>query len=421
MKARAHRYLAAAISILLLTASLISLSGCAGKVQAADLMKGIPANSVSGLPTDARFIGNTADFSLELFKKSIDPEKNSLVSPLSVLLALAMTANGADTATLAEMEAVLGGDIPLAELNEYLYTYVDGLPSDKKAKLSIANSIWFRDNEDRLQVEPDFLQTNADYYRAAAYKAAFDQQTLKDINNWVEANTDGMIDKILDQILDDAVMYLLNAIVFDAEWKVIYNKNNMRLGDFTAADGSKQAAEFMFSEEAHYLDDGRATGFIKPYAGDEYSFVALLPNEGTELQDYLAGLDGESFLRVIGGAQEITVSATMPKFSYDYTVQMNDCLKEMGMPTAFSASQADFSRLGKSSRGNIFIGEVLHKTFIAVDERGTKAGAVTKVEMRDEAYIETKVVTLDRPFVYAIVDNATKLPLFIGTVLEVSE
>lgn len=421
MKARAHRFLAMAISILLLASLVVNLSGCAGKVQAADLMKGMRANPVGGLPADTRFIENTAEFSLKLFKKSIDPEKNSLISPLSVLLALAMTANGASTATLAEMEAVLGGDIPLAELNEYLYSYVESLPSTKKVKLSIANSIWFRNDENRLQVEPDFLQTNADYYRAAAYKAAFDQQTLKDINSWVKDNTDGMIDKILEQILDEAVMYLINAIVFDAEWKEIYNKNNMRQGEFTAADGSRQTVEFMSSEEALYLDDGRATGFIKPYADDKYSFVALLPNEGIGLQDYLADLSGENFLRFLDEAQEITVSATMPKFRYAYTVQMNDCLKEMGMPAAFSASQADFSRLGRSSRGNIFIGEVLHKTFIAVDERGTKAGAVTKVEMQDEAYIETKVVILDRPFVYAIIDNATKLPLFIGTVLEVSE
>ena len=144
----------------------------------------------------------------------------------------------------------------------------------------------------------------------------------------------------------------------------------MRQGEFTAADGSRQTVEFMSSEEALYLDDGRATGFIKPYADDKYSFVALLPNEGIGLQDYLADLSGENFLRFLDEAQEITVSATMPKFRYAYTVQMNDCLKEMGMPAAFSASQADFSRLGRSSRGNIFIGEVLHKTFIAVDERG---------------------------------------------------
>jgi serpin B len=87
------------------------------------------------------------------------------------------------------------------------------------------------------------------------------------------------------------------------------------------------------------------------------------------------------------------------------------------MPTAFSAAAADFSKLGRSTRGNIYLYEVLHKTFIAVDERGSKAGAVTKVEMRDEAYFETKIVRLDRPFVYAIIDNATNLPIFIGTVV----
>lgn len=405
------------LCLLLLVAVAINTSACATRVEAADLMKGVAANKVSGKPADEKFTANVATFSLDLFQNSIDSAENSLVSPLSVLLALGMTANGADTETLAEMEAVLGGDIPLAELNEYLYSYVDSLPSAKKAKLSIANSIWFRDDQDRLMVEQDFLQTNADYYSAAAYKAAFDKQTLKDINNWVKVNTDGMIDKILDEIAEDAVMYLINAIVFDAEWETIYNKGNINQGEFIAVDGNKQQADFMSSEEAHYLDDGRATGFIKPYAQGDYSFVALLPNEEIDLQDYIASLSGESFLRIINEAQEITVSATMPKFSYDYTVNMNDSLKDMGMPTAFSAAAADFSKLGRSSRGNIYLWEVLHKTFIAVDERGTKAGAVTKVEMRDEAYYETRVVRLDRPFIYAIIDNATNLPMFIGTVV----
>ena len=106
----------------------------------------------------------------------------------------------------------------------------------------------------------------------------------------------------------------------------------------------------MFSEETWYLDDGKATGFIKPYAGDKYSFVALLPNEGIEVRDYLAGLSGENFLRIINEAREIAVNANMPKFSCAYTVELNDCLKEMGMPAAFSAAQADFSRLDRSSR-----------------------------------------------------------------------
>lgn len=203
-------------SILLFAAVLLNSSGCAGKVQAADLMDGISAQAVQGKPIDARFIENTADFSLELFRATIDAAENSLVSPLSVLLALGMTANGAATETLAQMEAVLGNSIPLAELNAYLYTYVEGLPSREKVNLNIANSIWFREN---LAVEKDFLQTNADYYGAAAYKSAFDQQTIQDVNNWVEENTRGMIDKILEEIAPDAIMYLINAIAFEGNGK----------------------------------------------------------------------------------------------------------------------------------------------------------------------------------------------------------
>ena len=116
-----------------------------------------------------------------------------------------MTANGAAGATLAQMETVLGRDIPLAELNQYLFSYVQSLTSAKDSKLRIANSIWFRDDSS-LQVAQDFLQTNADYYRASAYKAAFDLQTVRDINHWVEDNTDSIIEKIIDDIPADAVM-----------------------------------------------------------------------------------------------------------------------------------------------------------------------------------------------------------------------
>ena len=410
-----------AFSILLLAAITLNLTACAPTVQAADLMAGISGKTVQGKNADAKFIGNTADFSLALFKKTISQEKNSLISPLSVLLALAMTANGADSQTLSEMERVLGRDIGLEELNEYLYSYVRNLPNEKKSKLTVANSIWFREDENRLTVEKDFLQKNADYYNAAAYKSPFDGQTLKDINSWVKENTDGMIDKILDQIEDDTIMYLINAVAFDAEWETVYNIANISEGSFTAIGGSTQKAEFMHSEENIYLDDGRATGFIKPYAGNKYSFVALLPNEDIAIGDYIDMLSGEGFLQTINGAVTTAVSAALPKFSYDYKIQMNAALKAMGMPQAFSPLQADFSKLGKSTRGNIFIGEVLHKTFIQVDELGTRAGAVTKVEMQDEAYIETKVVVLNRPFVYAIIDNASKLPVFIGTVMEIAD
>lgn len=191
-----------------------------------DLMEGVSCKTVNSRPADDRFIKSQAEFALALFKESMKDGVNSLVSPLSVTLALAMTANGADGETLAEMEKLLGGDIPIDELNEYLHTYVSRLPSDEKAKLNIANSIWFKDDEDSLVVNKDFLQRNADYYGASAYKSPFDDSTVGDINGWVDENTDGMIKKLLDNIPEEAVMYLINAICFDAEWSNPFNLSN---------------------------------------------------------------------------------------------------------------------------------------------------------------------------------------------------
>ncbi len=412
----------AILSVILICSMAVNLTGCATKVQAADLMEGVKANTVAGKVADGAFAQSQMRLAVELFQSSVleSKEENVLISPLSIQLALAMTANGADGNTKAEMEALLGGEISLEDLNEYLYSYVNNLPSAEKYKLQIANSIWFRDDEGRLQVEKNFLQKNADYYGAQAYKAAFDDQTLKDINNWVKDHTDGMIDSILDQIDEDAVMYLINALVFDAEWQHVYDKSDVYKGKFTNINGTEKQVDMMHSEETVYLQDENAIGFMKPYSGSKYNFAVLLPNEGADIYEYIAGLTGESLMETLSTPQLGMVMATLPKFSYEYELTMNDVLKELGMPSAFSGDTADFSKMAHSSRGNIYIGDVLHKTFISVDELGTKAGAVTKVQMNDEsAPMSEWVVTLNRPFVYMIIDNETNLPVFIGTVMDV--
>ena len=412
----------AILSLILICSMAVNLTGCATKVQAADLMEGVQANTVTGKAADDAFAQSQMRLAVELFQSSVleSKDENVLISPLSIQLALAMTANGADGNTKAEMEALLGGEISLEDLNEYLYSYMNNLPSAEKYKLQIANSIWFRDDEGRLQVEKDFLQKNADYYGAQAYKAAFDDQTLKDINNWVKDHTDGMIDSILDQIDEDAVMYLINALVFDAEWQHVYDKSDVYKGKFTNIGGTEKQVDMMHSEETVYLQDENATGFMKPYSGSKYNFAVLLPNEGVDIYEYIAGLTGESLMETLSTPQLGMVMATLPKFSYEYELTMNDVLKELGMPSAFIGDTADFSKMAHSSRGNIYIGDVLHKTFISVDELGTKAGAVTKVQMNDEsAPISEWVVTLNRPFVYMIIDNETNLPVFIGTVMDV--
>ena len=408
------------IALFLVAAITAGLVGCAVSAKADDLMKDVTPDSVSGKPADAAFTAGMAGFSVELFKKSVTAKKNSLISPLSVTLALSMTANGADNETLKQMEALLGG-IPIDELNEYLYSYRTGLASTSKSKLNIANSIWFNNNKELLRVEPDFLQRNADYYNASLFGADFSEQTVKDINDWVKTNTDGMIDAILKEI-NDEVLFLVNAIAFDAEWDTIYKENAIREDIFTNINSEQQTVDLMFSGESIYLEDEMATGFVKPYFGGKYSFVALLPKESVLIDEYIESLTGQRFMDVLENAQDVVVNAAMPKFEYEYDISMIDTLKALGVLDAFDIDMADFGKMGSSPKGKLYISEVLYKTFIKVDAQGTKAGAATAViapagsaPNRDEP----KIVRLDRPFVYAIIDNATNLPIFIGTVMSV--
>ena len=416
------RTCAAIVTLAMLAAVLMNAVGCAMDVQAADLMEGIRANSVSGKRADDDFITGTANFSIELLQRTTQKDENMMISPLSVMLALAMTANGADGATKTQMAEMLGGEIPLETLNEYLYSYVKELPSEENSKLEIANSIWFRDSED-LKVSGKFLQTNADYYGASAYKTAFDEQTVRDINNWVKEKTDGTIEKIIDKdtIDADSMMYLINAIVFDAEWSTVYKKEDIHEGTFNAADGTEQTVEMMVSRESAYINDGKATGFIKPYKNNHYSFAAFLPTEGVSLDEYIASLTGESFVQTVKSAKTDAkgVKVTMPKFRGETEMKLKETLQAMGMTDAFQLDAADFSGMVESGEKELCVNQVLHKTYISVDELGTKAGAVTSVQMlTGEAFIENSV-TLDRPFVYAIIDNATNLPIFIGTVTDI--
>lgn len=361
------------------------------------------------------------DFAVRLFQKSLLMEMvpgqdtpNVLVSPTSVLMALSMTANGAEEETLAQMESVMG--MSIANLNAYAAEYLKNLPNEEKCKLSLANSIWFRDEENRLTVEETFLQTNKTYYGADIYKAAFDENTVKDINTWVDENTDGLIKEVLKSIPADAVMYLINALVFDAKWQNEYHTHDVYEDVFYVNSTTTQNVEMMRSEETDYLEDDQATGFIKYYAGRKYAFAALLPNEDVSLYQYVSSLTGAHLKELLSEPEAATVYAFTPKFEIEYQVEMTEILKDMGMVDAFGAA-ANLKGIGTSTRGNLYISSVLHKTFLTLDELGTKAGAVTVVEVSDEcAPMNIKNVKLDRPFLYMIIDCETSQPVFMGTV-----
>ena len=409
------------IALMLVLAFSLGLTACS-QVSANDLMKGVPAKAVDVLPDMDAGAAAAADFGIRLFKTSLEEGENTLISPLSVLYALAMTANGADGETLAQMEQVLGMGVD--NLNSYMLAYLDLLPETKDYKMSLANSIWFKDDPN-FAVEQSFLQTNADYYGAGAYKAAFDEGTRNDINNWVKEHTDGMIPEIIDEIPDEAIMYLVNALAFDAKWADEYEEHQIREGRFTMEDGIRQDVDMMHSEEHTYLEDDMATGFIKYYKDRKYAFVAMLPNEGVSVSQYVDSLTGEHLRELLNNPLDVTVFASIPKFETEYDIEMSEVLQEMGMTDAFDWRVADFSRLGTYNVDgmNICISRVLHKTFISVSEQGTRAGAATAVEMVAEGAVEIvefKEVVLDRPFVYMLIDCETNLPFFIGTMMNMN-
>lgn len=411
------------IALISVMALLTGISGCSTAVSAANLMDGIPANDTGTAEISDSSAAAVCDFSVRLFAESFEDGKNTLISPYSVLNAMAMTANGAEGNTLSQMESTFG--LNRDELNAFMRDYNAALPSDEKCRFHSANSIWFKDSEE-LVIERDFLQANADYYGAGAYKSPFNDTTVKDINNWVSLNTDGMIKNILDEIPDDAAAYLVNALSFDAEWSSVYDKDRIEKNkDFTKEDGTKQKTELMYSTESGYLSDESASGFLKPYKGGKYAFAALLPNKGVTVSEYISTLTGEHLRDMLQNTESAKVYAAIPKFKTEYNIEMKDALSDLGITDAFDFNKSDFSAMGHSTNPdeNLFISRVLHKTYIEVDEKGTKAGAAAMVEMRfgsaaPSEEIKSYTVHLDRPFVYMIFDTENNIPVFIGTVMD---
>lgn len=374
-------------------------------------------------PEDAEVA--TMDFYVRLFQNSVnvtDKEGNTgnvLISPFSVLSVLAMISNGAEGETLVQLEENYG--IQHEALNEYLKKYSDSLESGENYKLNVANSIWMK-QEDDTEVKEAFLDSNKVYFGAEAFEAPFDKTTVEKINGWVLEHTDGLITEMLSDIPKDAVMYLINAIVFDAKWEEPYESMDVRESKFTLENGLIQDVELMYSEENLYLEDEMATGVIKYYADKKYAFVALLPNEGVTVSEYVESLSGEHLNELLSNPTEVTVKTYIPKFEVEYGVLMNQTLESMGMADLFDSRKADLSGIGTSEKGNIYISRVIHKSYIKVDEEGTRAAAATIAEAKRESAMEmpeSKTVRLDRPFVYMIIDCENDQPLFMGTLNQI--
>ncbi len=403
------------LSVVIIAVMLFNLCGCAsGNITSNNLMVGITPNKVAvygELEKDATFVHK---FSLELFKNSYKKGENTLISPLSVIYALGMTANGAKGETLKQMEDVLG--MKTKDLNVFLYNFMDKLNKKKGAKLKLANSVWFTADE-RFSVNKDFLQTNADYYGADAFKTPMNKTTANDINSWVDEKTDGEIQKLIknDDIKGNTVMCLLNALCFEGDWIETYDSSSVFEDEFTSATDQKQNCEYMSGEEWVYLEDKNSKGFVKPYKNSDFAFVALLPNENITLEEYINAFDAKEFNEMMQNKTKTQVATHIPKFEIEYDYKLNETLIKMGIKDMFSSDLSDLSGVGSSTAGNIWVEKIKQKTFISVAEKGTRAGAATTVIMVNKSARGPKCVYLNRPFVYMIIDTNTNIPIFMGT------
>lgn len=361
------------------------------------------------------------DFSIDFFKHQIEDDENTIVSPQSLYFALGMTINGANGDTQQELINTLCKGSDLQEFNDNISALIN--QTDTKT-CNIANSIWLRDVQD-LSLNNEFKKSSEQYFKSEIYTKKFDGKFVDTVNKWVSKNTDGMIDTILNEVpSEDTMMYLINAICFDAKWNDKYDDIQINEnGKFTNSKGDIQDVVMLNSTEDTYLCDEQSTGFLKYYLGGKYAFMGILPNEDVSINDYMESLTGDSFINLYRSKisrNSVSVNVTIPEFKYTSEYLLNDTLKDMGISSAFDEFSADFSNMIDSNTYKLYMGKVIQKAYIQVDRNGTKASAITSISMNDAtAMLETYQVYLDRPFIYAIMDTDTELPIFMGVVNDI--
>ena len=371
---------------------------------------------------DDRVVTANTQFGFNLFDeiRKTEQDENIFISPLSVSLALAMTLNGA----AGETEQAMTNTLQLQGLDaEVINVGYAGLrqtllTSDPKVTLAIANSLWARQD---VPFNQSFLQRNAHFFGAEISTLNFsDPSAPKTINQWVDTNTNGKIQKIVDDTINpDTVLFLINAIYFKSTWQKEFDPSKTREDPFHLANGDVKQVPMMRQERWYPYYRGENFQAISLAYGDgQMGMYIFLPDRESDLNIFLEKLNAERWENWTSQFHIQDVSLVMPKFKLEYKKTLDPTLASLGMGIAFAEELADFSRMAILGK-NLYIQEVLHKTFVEVNEEGTEAAAVTKVEIGITSVPPPPIpFAIDRPFFFAIRDNQTKTVLFMGVVVD---
>jgi serine protease inhibitor len=396
---------------------LIIVLGCRDLGTPSELQQG-QSRPLTSLEKSLVASDNAFGFTLFSSVNRMEAGRNLFISPVSVSMALGMTMNGARGTTRDAMARTLEfGGLSQDEVNssyKSLLTLLSGL--DPSVTFQIANSIWHRPE---LNVQQSFKDVNTLNFNAEVNSLNFsDAAAAKTINTWVERSTHGTIREIVaDPISNDLVMFLINAIYFKGSWTYRFDSTKTQNDLFTLADGSKTSCRMMSQGGTFsYYSDEQMQAIDLPYGKAGFSATVVLPKAGTNIESFANALNQQQWNAWSGRLSRMKGEIFLPKFRLEYKQNLNDMLIAMGMGIAFKPDEADFR--GIDSRGNLFISEVMHKTFVQVDEEGTEAAAVTSVGVGTTSVgpSDTFFMRVDRPFLFVIREHHSGTLLFIGKV-----
>ncbi len=362
-------------------------------------------------------------FGIKLFQKIVEQEgdKNIFISPLSVAMSLGMAYNGADGGTREAMGQTLElSGLSIEQVNEsYRYLIETLTQLDPTVRFDIANSIWY----DQTFPEPqaDFLAACHEYFSALVTGLDFGaSDAAPTINAWVEEQTNGKIEEIVNDPIDPyTCMFLLNAIYFKGAWTYQFDEQFTCDDYFILPDGSEKICRMMTQRGLywHYTaDDFWALDL--PYGDTSFRMTIILPEESADIDSLIASIDPEAWDQSLvdnwlTSLHRDSLDIFIPKFTLEYDIKLKDVLTTLGMGVAFTPT-ADFTNI--YAGGGVWIDEVKHKTFVEVNEEGTEAAAVTSTIMTSG--IGDDVFHVNRPFAFVIRENYSGTILFIGKIVD---
>lgn len=330
--------------------------------------------------------------------------ENIVLSPMSILILMAMVADSVDGPARDEIIEVIGDGFTLDEIKQIIREIQSDI-TESDSMIS-ANAVCVN-NSLKHTITKGYEEEMKEVFDSSLFTSS---DLITDVNSWVKDNTRGYIDKIADDTMKDMVACFLNAIAFESEWRKKYSEDDIYEDEFHNFDGTISEVEMLHSKEKRYVEDECFKGFIKSYKDEKHSFMALLPKRDSTAM-LIRGLKQVDFPKLVKSLQYCDVHVTMPEFKYDTGYDLTEYFKEHGINTMFSR-YADFSPMSSEW---LKVGSIVHKAHIQVDRMGTKAAAVSMAAVYVGcAPMDIKSIYLDRPFVYAIIDNETSLPVFAG-------